>query len=82
LVPNTYKKIWFLSPDDENRDISQNIDLFDFQTPDADGNPKIFYWIVSCLKQQILEFCCIWPYLSSLPLPPLSLPPPKDYIFI
>jgi len=50
-------------PDDENRDNSQNIGLFAFQTPDADGSPKIFYWIVRCLKQQILEFCCI--YLSS-----------------
>jgi hypothetical protein len=59
-------------PDDENRDDSQNIDLFAFQTPDADGSPEISYWFVSCLKQQILEFCCIWFYLSSLPVPPPS----------
>jgi len=53
-------------PDDENRDNSENIGLFAFWTPDADGSPKIFCWIVSCLKQQILEFCCIWLYFSSL----------------
>jgi len=35
-------------PDDENRDNSQNIGLFAFQTPDADGSPKIFDWIVGC----------------------------------
>jgi len=42
-------------PDDEKRDNCQNIGLFAFQTPDADGNPKIIYWIISCLKQQIFE---------------------------
>jgi hypothetical protein len=36
-------------PDDENRDNSKNIGLFAFQTLDADGSPKIFYWIVGCL---------------------------------
>jgi len=41
--------------DDENRDNSQNVGLFAFQTPDADGSPKIFYWNITCLKQQILN---------------------------
>jgi len=39
-------------PDDNNRDNSQNVGLFAFQTPDADGSLKIFYSIISRLSNK------------------------------
>jgi len=43
-------------PDDNNRDNSQNVGLFAFQTPDADGSLKIFYSIISRLSNKFWTF--------------------------